>query len=273
MRILYPVHESRRLSTFGTQFAHAGRLRLQSHVPRNRRVRCRSPQARKPQKHRSQTAFILPSRLAAEAALLCVLPLVFRVGAFLAASMGVRVRSAFIAGCLAAEIARRAARDLPRARFSVPEYDRGDREHHAPDTETPCATRRVFDTAERGARRGVSEQTGADRSRVLTVWNCPSNSDLAAPRAAAPVEEMWLLYQGSIVPDRLPLVLDAMAGLPANVKVRIAGYETVGSAGYLRHFADTPRSSGSSTDWKCWGRFLSGPTCSSNRAAAMSVSR
>jgi glycosyltransferase involved in cell wall biosynthesis len=44
---------------------------------------------------------------------------------------------------------------------------------------------------------------------------------------------VWLLYHGSVVPDRLPLsVLTALANLPESVKLRIIGYETVGSQGY-----------------------------------------
>ena len=51
-----------------------------------------------------------------------------------------------------------------------------------------------------------------------------------------------LLYHGSIVPDRLPLaVVNALALLPGNVSLRVVGYETAGSLGYvakLRELAD-----------------------------------
>ena len=79
--------------------------------------------------------------------------------------------------------------------------------------------------------------TGAEASRVLTVFNCPSLGESTAElqsgaqwSADAP---FWLYFHGSIVPDRLPLaVVDALALLPDNVCLRFAGYETVGSVGY-----------------------------------------
>jgi glycosyltransferase involved in cell wall biosynthesis len=52
-----------------------------------------------------------------------------------------------------------------------------------------------------------------------------------------------LFYHGSIVPDRLPVsVIYALANLPSSVRLRIAGYETVGHPGYVREleeFADS----------------------------------
>ena len=79
--------------------------------------------------------------------------------------------------------------------------------------------------------------TGAEPSRVLTVFNCPSRSESAGDLHAVPQmsanSPFWLYFHGSIVPDRLPLaVVDAMALLPDSVCLRIAGYETVGSVGY-----------------------------------------
>ena len=56
-------------------------------------------------------------------------------------------------------------------------------------------------------------------------------------------DELILFYHGSIVPDRLPVsVIYALANLPSSVRLRIAGYETVGHPGYLREleeFADS----------------------------------
>jgi glycosyltransferase involved in cell wall biosynthesis len=43
-----------------------------------------------------------------------------------------------------------------------------------------------------------------------------------------------VLYQGSLSPDRLPVsVLAALAMLPETVKLRVIGYEVIGSAGYI----------------------------------------
>ncbi|MEP6714504.1 MAG: glycosyltransferase family 4 protein [Terriglobia bacterium] len=65
------------------------------------------------------------------------------------------------------------------------------------------------------------------------VWNCPAASDVLAGPRSLPAESVWILYHGSIVPERLPpTVIDALALLPPFVKLRVAGYETVGSKGY-----------------------------------------
>jgi glycosyltransferase involved in cell wall biosynthesis len=74
--------------------------------------------------------------------------------------------------------------------------------------------------------------TGADN--VLCVWNCPCKGEITAPRAPLNGHDVWLLYHGSIGPSRLPLaVLTALARLPDALKLRVIGYETVGTADYL----------------------------------------
>jgi glycosyltransferase involved in cell wall biosynthesis len=77
------------------------------------------------------------------------------------------------------------------------------------------------------------KQTGAPM--VHCVWNCPSAHEVSAPREpVAAGDDVWLFYHGSIVPSRLPeAVVRALALLPERVKLRIAGYETVGHLGYL----------------------------------------
>ena len=75
-------------------------------------------------------------------------------------------------------------------------------------------------------------ETGANRP-IQCVWNCPRREEIASPRATGLSGDIWILYHGSLVPDRLPLtVLEALASLPENVKLRIIGYETIGSLGY-----------------------------------------
>lgn len=76
---------------------------------------------------------------------------------------------------------------------------------------------------------------------VICVWNCPSRTEVAVQRAPAS-ESFWLLYHGSIVPERLPLaVVDAVAALPDRVKLRVIGYETVGSLGYVGQLRERAR--------------------------------
>ncbi len=66
------------------------------------------------------------------------------------------------------------------------------------------------------------------------VWNCPASNEVVSEPRAAVTCPIWLLYHGSIVPDRLPgTVLDALTSLPDSVMLRVVGYETVGSRGYI----------------------------------------
>jgi glycosyltransferase involved in cell wall biosynthesis len=76
-----------------------------------------------------------------------------------------------------------------------------------------------------------AQATGAER--VVVVWNCPLRTEVTAPRH--PVNgDLWLLYHGSIVPERLPeWIIDVLKALPDKVKLRIVGYETSGSRGYV----------------------------------------
>jgi glycosyltransferase involved in cell wall biosynthesis len=68
--------------------------------------------------------------------------------------------------------------------------------------------------------------TGTSK-RVLCVWNCPAKEEIPAPRPADAPGEFVVFYHGSIVPARLPAtVIQALARLPANVILRVAGYET-----------------------------------------------
>jgi glycosyltransferase involved in cell wall biosynthesis len=89
----------------------------------------------------------------------------------------------------------------------------------------------VLPNAERFER--FQSELGALRHAVC-VWNCPAVCEVATEPRSAPNGPVWLLYQGSIVPDRLPLaVLDALAHLGDSVGLRIAGYQTVGFQGYI----------------------------------------
>lgn len=71
-------------------------------------------------------------------------------------------------------------------------------------------------------------------SRAMTVWNCPLRSEQRERTAAPDHTVLRLIYQGSIVPARLPLaLLDAMARARSTVTLEVVGYETSGSHGYI----------------------------------------
>jgi glycosyltransferase involved in cell wall biosynthesis len=71
------------------------------------------------------------------------------------------------------------------------------------------------------------------------VWNCPSKEEVVPSRSPWNGEDLWILYHGSIVPDRLPIsVLHALSMLPKKVKLRIIGYETIGHQSYIQQLQD-----------------------------------
>jgi glycosyltransferase involved in cell wall biosynthesis len=92
-------------------------------------------------------------------------------------------------------------------------------------------------------RQRFKVETGT-RQEVFCVWNCPASPEVAPQRTPAD-GAFWLLYHGSIVPDRLPLaVVDALAALPDRVKLRVIGYETVGWAGYVEQLRERAKQLG-----------------------------
>ena len=71
------------------------------------------------------------------------------------------------------------------------------------------------------------------RRPIECVWNCPSAHEIAAPRSVDPARPMRLIFQGSIVPDRLPeTLIDALAEVDGT-ELHVCGYETQGSVGYV----------------------------------------
>jgi glycosyltransferase involved in cell wall biosynthesis len=71
-------------------------------------------------------------------------------------------------------------------------------------------------------------------AKLLCVWNCPTRDEVSPARPPCTRGDLWVLYHGSIVPDRLPMsVVMALTLVPVHVKLRIVGYETVGHRGYV----------------------------------------
>lgn len=68
---------------------------------------------------------------------------------------------------------------------------------------------------------------------VLTAWNCPRRPVSPLP-ARGLAHTLRMVFRGSINSERLPLsVIDALARVPGPVTLDVAGYETVGSRGYV----------------------------------------
>jgi glycosyltransferase involved in cell wall biosynthesis len=85
---------------------------------------------------------------------------------------------------------------------------------------------------ERRAKQFTSD-TGRDIG-VVCIWNCPTKNEAGPARSSLNGSDLWILYHGSLVPSRLPTtVLEALALLPEQVKLRAIGYETAGHKGYV----------------------------------------
>jgi glycosyltransferase involved in cell wall biosynthesis len=81
--------------------------------------------------------------------------------------------------------------------------------------------------------RRFEQELGPLRASVC-VWNCPGLYEIPDTPRSAPGASIWLLYHGTLVPERLStVVIDALALLPDFVCLRAVGYETVGAPGHV----------------------------------------
>jgi glycosyltransferase involved in cell wall biosynthesis len=91
-------------------------------------------------------------------------------------------------------------------------------------------------------------ERGAGSSDPILVWNCPRRADAANVHPRRHGSSVRFLYQGSIVPARLPpAVIDAFRLLDARAHLVIAGYETIGHPGYVRALLERAASAGLSS--------------------------
>ena len=80
---------------------------------------------------------------------------------------------------------------------------------------------------------------------LVSVWNCPRRVEATAPPERHEIRESWIVYQGSIVPARLPRALiEALSLVSPCVKLRVIGYETAGHTGYISELASLADSLG-----------------------------
>lgn len=85
-----------------------------------------------------------------------------------------------------------------------------------------------------GNRLARFEREAGPLRASACVWNCPGLYEIPAASRSGNGDSIWLLYHGTLVPERLsPVVIDALALLPDHVKLRAVGYETVGAPGYV----------------------------------------
>lgn len=94
----------------------------------------------------------------------------------------------------------------------------------------------VFPNAERAEVFRAS--AGRPRAAEI-VWDCPAVEEVASTSNAHDGLGLKVCYQGSITPERLGRVVEAIALLPSDVVLTIVGYETVGTKGYTAELLRT----------------------------------
>ncbi|SRR5579875_20264 len=91
--------------------------------------------------------------------------------------------------------------------------------------------------------RAFQRQTGTGKE-VKVVWNTPLRSEVSEPKQY-PQGCLKLLYHGSVVPARVPLsVIQAMKKVGYPVLLRVVGYETLSSVGYMEQLRRTAQELG-----------------------------
>ncbi len=94
------------------------------------------------------------------------------------------------------------------------------------------ATVCVLPQSERAHR--FRRATGANR--VLVAHNCPLTREVCDGEDSHPSNTFLMWYHGSIGPTRLSdAFVRALTRLPSAVRLEFAGYETIGSRGYIDH--------------------------------------
>jgi len=129
-------------------------------------------------------------------------------------------------------------------------------EHDAPATPRPnWVIKRCLDARTRllraasivvapNADRAARLSTTAGGRKVFAVWNCPRRPT-SKPHLARALDGLRIVFCGSINSERLPLaVVEALARAKSPVTLDVAGYETVGSRGYIAALAEYGRSLG-----------------------------
>jgi len=87
-------------------------------------------------------------------------------------------------------------------------------------------------------RADVFAKTAGGSAPVWRVMNCPRLSEIPPGSGPRVDSQFRLYYQGSIVPERVPLaLLGALMLLPDHVHLVLVGFATAGRPGYVRDLA------------------------------------
>src|SRR5204863_3056235 len=88
-------------------------------------------------------------------------------------------------------------------------------------------------------RREFSKLTGPE---IICVWNCPRTDEIPDQPirrySANQQQNFRLYYHGTINPERLPIaVVHAISRFQGIIRLKIVGYEPMGSVGYSRELS------------------------------------
>jgi glycosyltransferase involved in cell wall biosynthesis len=111
--------------------------------------------------------------------------------------------------------------------------------------------------------RQFLETTGRTKL-TFCVWNCPRLDEITVLDRDGVKNEshaeypLIIYYHGSITPTRLPITLIvATSRFKGAIRVRIAGYETLGSIGYIAELTELAAKHGAAGSVECLGTILS----------------
>ena len=118
--------------------------------------------------------------------------------------------------------------------------------------------------------RAFRDETGA--GRVAVVYNCPPRREIR-PLAHPQTQPGFILwYHGSIGPKRLPeAFVAALPKLPEDVRLEIAGYETLSSAGHVARLQALARQLSVAHRFECHGPVSVGPLLAMSERASLGI--
>lgn len=78
-----------------------------------------------------------------------------------------------------------------------------------------------------------TQETGRQKD-VKCVWNCPRKDEVQLPKISEKKLPVIIYYHGAINGDHVPITLiKALKTVPDEIILRVVGYETIGSVGYI----------------------------------------
>ena len=142
---------------------------------------------------------------------------------------------------------------MPGVRFLYHEHDSPGQNSKASGVLNRLAFRARSSLAARAAACILPNQQRAERFRsevpcarqILCIPNYPSSEEIRPRRATSTAGSLTLYYHGNIGRDYVPAeVIQSLKELPGEIRLRVIGYETAGTGGYVEYLRGLARASG-----------------------------